>query len=84
VASKAKRGFAIPVDRWVTAEFKASLKQGLLHPSSALSEFFRPEIYQPLIEAFCDGHSYYGISRQGLYQRAIMLLSLELALNPSI
>src|SRR5262249_9234740 len=30
VASKAKRGFAIPVDRWVTAEFKASLKQGLL------------------------------------------------------
>ena len=82
VASKAKRGFASPVDRWVTAEFKASLKEGLLRPSSPLSEFFQPEIYQPLIEAFCNGHSCYGISRQGLYQRVIMLSLFSWRLIP--
>jgi asparagine synthase (glutamine-hydrolysing) len=81
VASKAKRGFMIPVDRWVDVDFKARLREFLLGPSSKLPEFFRPEIYRPMVEAFCEGRWYPGISREGLYQRAIMLLSLQLALS---
>jgi hypothetical protein len=34
-----------------------------------------------MIEAFCSGAPYPSVSRQGLYQRAIMLLSLQLALS---
>jgi asparagine synthase (glutamine-hydrolysing) len=80
VANKPKRGFEIPVDSWVHADFKMRLRDALLGPSSRLPEFFRPEAYRPMVQAFCDGRPYAGISRQGLYQRAIMLLSVHLVL----
>ncbi len=80
VASKPKRGFEVPVDSWVHADFKLRLREALLGPSSQLPEFFRPEAYRPMIEAFCEGRACPGISRQGLYQRAIMLLSVQVAL----
>jgi asparagine synthase (glutamine-hydrolysing) len=81
VSTKPKRGFEIPVDTWVDADFKPRLKDCLLGRSSRLSEFFRPEIYRPVVQAFCDNRVYPGISRQSLYQRVIMLLSVQLALN---
>ena len=52
VANKPKMGFAIPVDAWVDADFKARLRDALLGPSSKLPEFFRPEAYRPIVEAF--------------------------------
>ena len=58
-----------------------SLRDCLLGPSSKLPEFFRPEIYKPVVQAFCDNRAYPGISRQSLYQRAIMLLSVQLTLD---
>jgi asparagine synthase (glutamine-hydrolysing) len=79
VANKPKMGFGIPVDAWVNADFKARLRDILLGPSSKLPEFFRSEAYRPVVEAFCDGHPCRGVSREGLYQRAIMLLSVQLA-----
>ena len=81
VANKPKVGFAIPVDAWVDADFKARLRETLLGPSSKLPEFFRPEVYQPIIEAFCEDHACYGLSRQEIYQQAIMLLATQLALG---
>jgi asparagine synthase (glutamine-hydrolysing) len=81
VAHKPKWGFAIPVDSWVDPEFRTRLRTTLLGPRSWLPEFFRPETYRPMIEAFCSGAPYPSVSRQGLYQRAIMLLSLQLALS---
>jgi asparagine synthase (glutamine-hydrolysing) len=80
VAKKPKHGFAIPVDTWVDADFKARLRDTLLGSASRLPEFFRPQVYRGMIEAFCDGRSCPGISRQGLYQLVIMLLSAHLAL----
>lgn len=77
VANKPKRGFGIPIDTWVDGEFKARLRDALLGPSTKLPEFFRPECYKPIIEAFCEDRPFPNISRQGLYQRAIMLLSLS-------
>jgi asparagine synthase (glutamine-hydrolysing) len=81
VANKPKKGFGIPVDTWVDADFKARLKETLLSPSSHLSDFFRPEAYKPIVETFCEARSLSGISREGLYQRVIMLLSLHLMLG---
>ena len=80
VASKPKRGFAIPVESWVNADFKMRLRDALLGPSSRLPEFFRPEAYRPMVEALCEGRSCPGISRLELYQRAIMFLAVQLAL----
>jgi asparagine synthase (glutamine-hydrolysing) len=80
VVNKPKHGFGLPVDKWVDADFKECLKDTLLGSASRLSEFFQPKVYRPMVEAFCDGCPCPGISRQGLYQRAIMLLSVQLAL----
>lgn len=81
VAAKPKWGFGIPVDTWVDSGFKARLTDTLLGPSSRLPEFFRPEVYGPWVKAFCEGHLCPGVSRQGLHQRAIMLLSLQLIMD---
>jgi len=80
VANKPKMGFGIPIDTWVNANFKSRVRAALLSPSSGLPDFFRPEAYRPIVEAFCSGDEYPGIGREGLYQRAIMLLSVHLAL----
>ena len=83
IAKKPKWGFSIPIDSWVKREFKTRLNEVVLGPSSTLPEFFRPEVYRPMIDAFCHGTLYPGISRQGLYHRAIMLLSVELFASQS-
>ena len=79
VAKKPKLGFGIPVDTWVDADFKARLSESLLGPSSRLPEFFNPAAYKPILEAFCGDRPYPGVSRGGLYGRAIMFLSVQLA-----
>jgi asparagine synthase (glutamine-hydrolysing) len=79
VARKPKHGFAVPVARWVNTEFKHRLKDTLLGPSSRLPEFFRPEVYGPLVEAFCDGRSFKTFSPEAQFRRTIMLLSVHLA-----
>ena len=81
IANKTKFGFGIPVDTWVDGDFRKRLREFLLGPESGLPEFFRPEMYRPIIEAFCAGHAAPGISRGGLCGRAIMLLALHLALT---
>jgi asparagine synthase (glutamine-hydrolysing) len=81
VAKKRKQGFGIPVDTWVGSDFKARLRERLLSSSSYLPEFFRPETYEPWVKAFCQDREHPEISRQGLYQRVVMLLSLDLALS---
>ncbi len=81
VANKPKWGFGIPVDSWVEKDVKIQMRELLLGSSCRLQEFFCPEVFRPMIEAFCDGRPYPGVSRQGLYQRAIMFLSLQLALR---
>jgi asparagine synthase (glutamine-hydrolysing) len=81
VANKPKQGFGIPMGSWVDADFKARLRDALLGSASRLPEFFRSEVYRPMVEAFCRGGLHPGISAEGLYQRAIMLLSVQLALD---
>jgi asparagine synthase (glutamine-hydrolysing) len=81
VAHKPKRGFGVPVDKWVNTEFKARVREALLGPSSSLPDFYRPEAYRPMVEAFCTGHSYRGICQYDLYRWVLRLLSVQLALG---
>ena len=79
IANKRKAGFGVPVDSWVDNECKARLRDVLLGSRSRLPEYFHPEAYKPMVEAFCDGHPCPGISRGQLHQLTIMLLSIQLA-----
>jgi asparagine synthase (glutamine-hydrolysing) len=81
VANKPKRGFVIPVDTWVDADFRRRLRDSLLGPSSRLPEFFNPVVYKPIVEAFCEDRPFFGISKGGLYGRVIMLLSIQLTME---
>lgn len=81
VARKPKWGFSIPIDTWVDASFKTRVRETLLGRMSRLPDVFHPKTYRPIIEAFCNGQLHPDMSRQGLYQRVVMLLSVHLALN---
>lgn len=81
VAIKPKWGFGVPVDQWVDGEFRENLREYLLGPSSKLPEYFWPETYRPWVEAFCDGRLRPGLSRSALYERMIMFLSFQLAME---
>jgi asparagine synthase (glutamine-hydrolysing) len=83
VALKPKGGFGIPFDSWVDGSCRANMRDYLLRPDCRLPEFFRPDAYVPLIEAFCDNRVLPEISKQGLSERVVMLLSLELCLTPT-
>jgi asparagine synthase (glutamine-hydrolysing) len=80
IAQKPKQGFTIPVDTWVSAEFKATLRETLLGANSQLPRVFAPDSYRPFIEAFVEGRSLPGVERGVLYHRALMLLSTHLHL----
>lgn len=78
-----KRGFAVPVDRWVGPDFRARLREELLASSSPVSDQLDRGMYEPWVRAFCDGGQVPGLTRDGLYQRVVMLLALDLALRPA-
>jgi asparagine synthase (glutamine-hydrolysing) len=78
IAKKPKHGFAVPVDRWVNAEFRSRVRETLIGPSSRLPEIFRPEGYEPIVEAFCSGRSDEGFSRDAIFRRTMFLLSVHL------
>jgi asparagine synthase (glutamine-hydrolysing) len=80
IATKRKHGFTVPIDLWVTPDFKAQLRHTLLDGATLLPEVIDPAVYRPWVTSFCDDGQLPGITREGLYQRAIMLLSLHLAL----
>lgn len=83
IASMPKHGFGVPVDILLDQAFKDRLRESLLSKSSGLSQLLSEDGYHPVVEAFCDGVSIPGISRQGLYQRAMMLLALHLSVTGS-
>jgi hypothetical protein len=83
VVERPKQGFALPVDSWVTPQFRSNLREVLLDPRSPVGAYLSQETYLPWVTAFCNGDQHPSISRLGLYQRATMLLALELWLGDS-
>ncbi len=80
VANKPKHGFAVPVDRWVNAEFRSRVREALIGPSSRLPEVFRRRGYEPIVEAFSSGRSDGRFSRDAIFRRTIFFLSVQLHL----
>jgi hypothetical protein len=46
-----------------------------------VGDYFVRRVYTPWVDAFCRGRTHPGLSREGLYQRVMMLLALDLALR---
>jgi asparagine synthase (glutamine-hydrolysing) len=81
IAARPKRGFSVPVDRWVDSSFHGTLRESLLDAGSPVGDYFVRSVYAPWVEAFCGGDTLPGLSREGLYQRVMMLLALDVALR---
>ena len=83
IARKPKWGFGIPIDLWINDEAKKEIKHILLHNKKAnpLALYYDFEVYSKWVEAFCENRQYKDVSREGLYQRVIMLLSLHYYLS---
>jgi len=81
IAGRPKQGFSVPVDRWVDDSFRVTLRDSLLDSGSPVGDYFVRRVYTPWVDAFCRGRTLPGLSREGLYQRVMMLLALDLALR---
>ena len=81
IAVKPKQGFSMPVDIWVDKKFKENLKDSLFDSSCLLQDYFQRKTYRPLIDAFCNGGSYPGFTRDAIFRMAIMFLSIHLFTN---
>lgn len=81
IANLPKHGFNAPMDRLLSVEVKRRFHTELLGPRSALPQVMDRTGYQPIIEAFSADRQLAGVSRSGLYQRAIMLLAIHLTLT---
>ncbi len=84
VAQKKKMGFGVPVDRWVTEDFRRRLGEALTGPACDLPEYFDPAVYAPWVRSFVEQKPDPALSRMDVYQRVIMLLALQLFLRPSL
>jgi asparagine synthase (glutamine-hydrolysing) len=81
IVERPKQGFGVPVDRWVDDRFTENLQGVLLDASSPVADYLDRRVYVPWVNAFCDGQRAVAISREGLYQRIVMLLALDLSLR---
>jgi asparagine synthase (glutamine-hydrolysing) len=75
-----KHGFGIPLDTLATEPFHAMLGDLLLAPGARVRPFVNMMLAREWLRDFRlarNGHRLGGISREGLYQRVFILLSLE-------
>lgn len=82
IARRPKHGFTVPVDRWVTPGLRMRIHDALTDARSPLADYVNPREYLPWVTAFRQGGGMPGISREGLYNRIVMLLALALFLQP--
>jgi asparagine synthase (glutamine-hydrolysing) len=79
ITSRKKTGFAIPLDRLLNDEFERMIREHLLSEKSLVMKICNPEVLTQWVNAFVGTNNLKEhISREGLYQRIFMLLSLEI------
>jgi asparagine synthase (glutamine-hydrolysing) len=84
VATHRKQGFRIPLDRLATPRFHAMLADLLLDSQARVRELLDPQVVGHWVGRFKQArdHSRAGVtSREGLYQRILIVLALELWLR---
>lgn len=82
IANLPKHGFGVPFDRWVGDDFRSNLLDAL-GSGASVNTWLDPRWTGELVQAFVAGEVPRGLTRQGLYQRVLMLTALELHLNES-
>ena len=80
VARAPKKGFGIPLDRWVGPQLHAFLEDLLLDPDARVNKWLRPDAVAGVWRQFA-GSREGGLSRFQRYQRAFLLIALELWLR---
>lgn len=79
IINKKKTGFAIPLDSLINPQFTEMINDHLVDKSEFISKICDPVIIKDWIDAFLGNKDLKNeISREGLYQRIFMLLSLEI------
>jgi Uncharacterized conserved protein len=81
ISKMKKQGFAIPMDTAVDKKFKDEISDIFLNNNPQINHFYNKNVYQPWVKSFCKNTPFKGVSRNAMYQRIIMLLSLELHLS---
>lgn len=81
IASLPKRGFGVPVDTWVSGDFRDGLRDVVGSPTARLRDWIDPSYVDGLVRAFCRGDATPTMTRQAHYQRIVMLTALEVHLS---
>lgn len=78
VVERKKWGFGIPIDTMVDIRFAGQVREALLGPGSRIGDWFDLGEVRTLVDQFSGvSSSTTALSRQGLYQRIIMLLAIQ-------
>jgi asparagine synthase (glutamine-hydrolysing) len=81
IAGLPKHGFGVPVDTWMPPAIRARLRREVGRPGGPVRDFVSADWINHTLDHFVAGSVPAGVTRQGLYQRAVMLLSLHLFLS---
>jgi asparagine synthase (glutamine-hydrolysing) len=81
VAAAGKKGFSIPLDRWVRPRLQRFLHDLLLDPRARLHTWLSRDAVRGVWNDFANPRPGIGLSRFQRYQRAFLLISLELWLR---
>jgi asparagine synthase (glutamine-hydrolysing) len=76
VARKPKWGFAVPLDRWLASSARDRIAERISDGLAGKRLPLRAEAAAPWLDAFRRGGAAPGVSRDGLFQRVLMLWSL--------
>lgn len=76
IATLPKHGFGVPFDHWVGGDFRTALRDAMA-PASPVHDWLDPRWTQSIVDAFVAGTVPGDLSRQGLYQRVLMITALE-------
>jgi asparagine synthase (glutamine-hydrolysing) len=82
ITQKPKGGFGLPVDLWVNDSCRDEIVRRI-SVDTELPKYLNREYYMKWVHAFGSKKQISGISREGLYQRIIMLISLQIHLHES-
>ncbi len=81
IANKPKMGFGIPIDTWISKDGRKTIYDLLMHESKVIPEILNKKKYSKWLEAFRDRTALRGVSREGVYNRVIILLALHLYID---
>jgi asparagine synthase (glutamine-hydrolysing) len=81
IIKKGKWGFGLPVDKWLPEKEKERIWETYANKNLEVYNYINYDECEKWLSAFCSGKNTDGISRQGLYQRVVMLMALQIHLR---